>query len=454
MLKTNARAISVAPAELLLLGIFIILIPFQDSALQGTPLRIFGASPAFIPLLLIFFLRLARARTSTIINLNPFLLLIITIFATLLTSYYSMFTYMYKYSLTILFYKLFSNGVLYFFAFYAIFALRYQNTSISRFVITSFTVAVGGIVVTGLLHFRFFEYGTIFHFTPNSNLRPRGFSMEASTLGATIGSLSLLSAHYAKKIYRPIILAVGTGAVIFTGSKGSIATWIISISVILVYIIFHDTKINHTKLLTYFFAACACVAVSFMGYHYVLGMLYQSLPTTTTVPTRVTMLLTALYIVLVAPFGVGFSGVIPAVSQNVPHVVHFLQNLGFNNLNFTEVLGYANDPSGKDISAKNFFFTGIMIWGLPFIISYIWFNAALFTRLWKYNDSAYLFGALTFSFVAISTYAGLLNLYCLPLVYGILYETCFRKSVNRSARFSIPSKSRGPGGDPIENHGT
>ena len=453
MLKTNARAISVAPAERLLLGIFIILIPFQDSALQGTPLRFLGASPAFIPLLLILFLRLARTTTSTALNRNPFLLMIIAAFATLLTSYYSIFIYMDKYSFSFLGYKLFSNGILYFFALYAIFALRYQNTNIRRFVIASFVLAAGGLVVTALLHLRFFEYKTIFHFTPNSNLRPRGFSMEASDFGATIGSLSLLSAHYARKIFRPIILAIGTGAIIFSGSKGSIATWTISIVFILVYIMSHDTKTNHTKLLAYLFTACAGAVILFIGYDYVLGMLYQSLPTTT-IPTRVTMAFTALYISLTSPLGVGLSGVIPAVSQNVPHVVHFLQNMGFDNLNYTEVLGYANDPTGNDISAKSFFFTGIMIWGFPFIILYIWFNTTLFTRLWKYNNTPYLFGAFTFSFVGLSSYVGLLNLYCLSMVYGILYETCFRKGVNRSTRFSISSKSRGAGGHPIENRGT
>ncbi|BBF65117.1 hypothetical protein [Acidithiobacillus ferridurans] len=431
MSMLNADEYQVALFERLLLSAFILLLPFQDTALQGTFLRFLGASPAFIPILLLLLFRLVRIKASTTVNRFTFFLVFITALSTLLVSYYSVFVYINKYHLSFLAYKIFSNSILYFLAFYAIFAMRYKKINVGNFVIASFFLAVGGPIVTTFFHFRIFEYPSIFHFTPNFNLRLRGFSMEASDFGATIGGLSLISAHYARKLFRPFILIVGSAAIFLCFSKGSIAAWIISMFLILVYTYFHD-KITYKKFIIYAFLFCVASIAFFVGYNYVLGMLSQSLPTTT-IPTRVTMAVTALYISLISPLGVGFSGVVPAVSQNVPHVVHFLQNIGLNNLNYTEVLGYVNDPTGHDISAKNFFFTGIMIWGIPFMILYIWFNATIFIRLWKYNNSPYLFGAFIFSFVAISSYVGLLNLYCLSVCYGILYETCFWQGANRIA---------------------
>jgi hypothetical protein len=426
-----------------LLWIFIILTPIQDSDLQASPLRFMGASPSFIPLIVLLGISFLTVTIKHTITKKFLYAISLYLFLTLLTSVYSIVYFSGNLSTSLMLYKVMSNLILYSLAFYAIFGIRYTDNILWP-VLFAFTICIFGLISTNLLHLLSFSYKSFFHYTENMNLRPRGFSMEASDFGATIGTLGLLVAYYLKSYIRMLIIILTTGVIFYTSSKGSDVAWILAVASIPLFLFFH--KRNFTYLLLSIFGGIIVAG----GYVYTKGLLAMALPTST-IPTRLTMALSALYTITTSPLGVGFSGVIPSFREAIPTVVHFLRDAGLNNSDYSEVLGYLNDPTGKDISGKSFFFTMAIISGIPFILFYFWFNATVVLRIWKTLEDPYLFALTVYLCIALTTYVGLLNIYCLSVGYGVLYEKCIRSYSDCNTRLSISSESWRKGRYPIPN---
>jgi hypothetical protein len=121
------------------------------------------------------------------------------------------------------------------------------------------------------------------------------------------------------------------------------------------------------------------------------------------------------------PLGVGFSGFLPAINKYAPLAVDYLSRAAGGTFNFTELLSYVGADSDINISTKTFFFDNLLYFGLPFLVIFILFHRRLLAFL-RRDNSLYLYAAVLFSLVALTTYVGGVGLYSFALVYGLAYR--------------------------------
>lgn len=364
----------------LLIFTFIALCPIQDFFLRGTALAMIGDSPSSIPLLFIIAIALAhwvlRGRFR-VLQVGA----IATLYAFVLTIYGVMQFGMTFYGQNLLHKSLGSFTVLALFL-AAIFIPRYELRSTVR----SACFVAFFLLVLGLCFSHPTPFGLpslfdnpVSHYTIIPTLdRPRGFSSEPSFLSVTTISIGLLCAHFSRKrISKAFFLLATAGLLVASGSKGGIFIVFICLG-ILAMLRFH--KWYQLPVLVLSIVPLALIATAWIPTLFPEEGIIQS----GSVQTRASMILCAILTVAHHPFGVGFSGYLPAVSKYLPDSMNSIQAVSPLPLDFSEVAEYLGDS--PNTGTKTFLFDQAMCFGLPFVLLFIVLIIRLLDRLRVLRD--------------------------------------------------------------------
>ena len=408
----------------LLIFTFIALCPIQDFILRGTALAMVGDSPSSFPLLFIIVLAFAQwvvCGRFRVLQVGA----IAGVYAFLLTIYGVMQFGMTFYGENLLRKSLGSLTVLFLFL-AAIFIPRYELRGTVRFACyAAFLILVFGLCFSHPTPFglpKFFDNPS-FHYTIIPTLeRPRGLSSEPSFLSVTTVSIGLLCSHFSRKrISKAFFLLATVGLLVAIGSKGGILIIFICIG-ILAMLRFHAWY--QLPVLGLAIVTLALIATAWIPTLFPEDGIAQS----GSVQTRASMILCAIGTVEHHPFGVGFSGFLPAVRKYLPDSMRRIQSLSPLPLDFSEVSEYLG--VSPNVGTKTFFFDQAMCFGLPFVILFIVLIIRLLKRLSV--EKRILFVGVMAVAIALCSYVSLSGEYATAILFGVAIQETGRNLFCRS----------------------
>ncbi|MCX6830196.1 MAG: hypothetical protein NT002_13100 [candidate division Zixibacteria bacterium] len=392
----------------------IALIPFQDTSLQNLPIGFLGAAPSFIPISLLLLIIFVEWMTNgqglqlsrSLVYIVGYIFIITVVYLVLFGT---------RSHGTSLIFKSFNLSILTGLMVLPIFFLDYDSHRLPQYIYAAFLIAVAGVVLIDLLGWESLGSGSFFHFHENRNMRPRGFSLESSTLSATIITLGLLSAHYARTWMAKAIFLLGVLLITFySDSKGGMIIILLTAAIVSLSAAGMKTRF---KIL---FIGIIIIA-AFFSITMLETRLVSDIDLYTSTSTRTGLMATSVVTMFYNPLGVGFSGFLPAINKYAPLAVDYLSRAAGGTFNFTELLSYVGADSDINISTKTFFFDNLLYFGLPFLVIFILFHRKLLVFLRK-DNSLYLYAAVLFSLVALTTYVGGVGIYSFALVYGLAFR--------------------------------
>ena len=411
---------------------------FQDTALQNTPFTIALASPAALFLLFATIFEFFTHYTyyTSGFRIKTWVIFIALVYISLNIIYANYFgTVFFGENLYL---KGFKSAILLVALLLTYwFFKRYFLVSISFWLKISALIAFAGLAIDLLFHDQLINNWWL-HYGINDlkfdiilDDRPRGFSSESSTLGVTLLITGLLASWSSRlKVSRYLWIIITFCALLFTGSKGDII--VLSSSLLLSFSIVnrHRFKQSTIGLIILFLLVLAFIfGTSFVWLpvinDVVLSPLQEDLYMYTSVATRSTMTLSAVINIFENPLGVGLTGYMPALVDKIDQASELAATLLNSNLNLSEVTKYLVEESDYAIGAKNFLFDNGVVFGIPFIVFWFYFNLSLIRRLSVLRDTISL-TLLMSMFIAFTLYLPGVNMYTAAAAYGILSSRMYQ----------------------------
>lgn len=386
-----------AVERVLIWGAFIAL-PFTDSPLSTTPLGFLGASPSFIPLGLLICLY------SLGFMLNRLCLPLTVLLAVLWAGAIGVYG-LWVYGSSAVGENLVDKGLrlaVLLALFFMPFALMLRHRAMRYGSLGALLILLGGVVWVDVLGNTMFLHGS-----PNGNMRPRGFTLESSHLSMIVIALTTLSISTLRRpVLQLAVGAIGLAVLVYSGSKGGVAVLIAGCALLAVFYLtyaFFFGRISRWIGYMLPFVAIAGFGLSALSQQVVEGIV-GDLEQFTSSATRVTLVFSSLRVVSQHPLGVGTTGYLPALVENIPPAIRTLEVYSPIKLNFEEVEAYTASQSDQDISTKSFFFDGLIYFGIPFGLAFtvgsLWLLMNLFRRReWVLfvGSAALILGLVVFS---------------------------------------------------------
>lgn len=402
-------------ARQVLLFLFIGLLPFQDTILQATPLKSLGSSFSIVPLFCLIALEIIERTAKGYFRIPRIYLwmgaytAIINIFG---LAYFG--SYALGVNLTVQGLKLALDAGL---VFFVIFGIDYSDESnIRRAVRIAFAITILGIVINDL-HIPGLDVLTnnpVLHQTSQDDTRWRGMSKESGVLAPLIMGLGLLSAHYSRTPFAKGAYWLLSLILMFAGgSKGGFLCMLV-----VLVVIFMSGRIGLLRSLALLVLS---VPIIYFGFYIFLRQVpLVSLIASNSIATRLTMQIWSCLILVHFPFGVGFTGFLPALRDYVLQAANTAQAIVPFPLNFTEVYNF--QYSAQDASSKSLLGNFTAFFGFPFLYLAI-VNCIRLVRALHRNKMITLMASVLFMLFALCTYADSLAYYNFYIIFGIaVYE--------------------------------
>ena len=337
--------------------LFIILLPFQDSGLSETPLRMFGLYLSNFPLMMMLFLSAVNSIAIGGIEKKYY-------------KYIGIFTYIFIYSLLVTafrnddisfsIYKIVTNSILLIFMISSFYYSCQYFSVIKKYIWLVFLVNLLGCLFCDIL---LIDFGSIIHRSFAEYGRFRGFTSEASWFGYTTVLLGVLAAECSSvRILRYAYFVLAIIIAFIGGSKGTIAC--IPLAVFL-YFIFGIEKHIFLKCMLIPFSLFVMYEVFSM---FLLDSFIFDLSEATSFSTRISSMIAGLLIFIHYPFGTGYGSFVPVLKE------FFLQGYDLLNqyvpvymLSYSEIMSTVQDPQAVGLTIKNNFIQYLTLFGLPFI---------------------------------------------------------------------------------------
>lgn len=251
-----------------------------------------------------------------------------------------------------------------------------------------------------------------------SDLRPRGFSLESSTLGITLLVLGMLKLANVISIKERIFSYIFLFLILVLSDSKPIG-FIFLASIIFVYI----NRINLLVIFIINFLMLQFINISIIFTDF-LPSFYHDLENSTSISTRLAFALSSIITFLDYPFGVGVFSYHLILESNLTKSMDILSNL--YNFNWLEVLSYSREFQLNGVvgglSSKSFFLENLVSFGLPFLIFWLYLNWALYIRISCKKDLRVLLLCL---FLATTFYISAVNLVIVFIAYGYLCNVAF-----------------------------
>jgi len=401
-----------------------VLIPFQDSILQATPLRFAGSSLSVVPLTILALIYFSEWLLRGVYDIDR-RALIGSLYVVLVTLLNFVVFGIQSQGVNLIV-KAINVGVLLILFLMPIFSVDYSDVDTVRWgVLCAFFVSVVAVLLGDFGLLPQLIQNPVFHNTPIDDLRPRGLAKESSMLSLQIVTLGLLAMHIStSKVGRMVIGVITALLIIYSGSKGGILTILITLLVLPLLRRALSWRQAFAFILIF-------VPLGFVAYQRMVEQIAGNfLSETTTAATRLSVAVCGVMTVLKHPFGVGLGGALPAMYENLPRALEWVRLRSPVPLNFSEVNEYLF--SSTNSGTKIMFLEITIMFGVPAAIVCLYFLISLIIRANRENF-VFLLIALVASSIAILTYVDGLILYNIPLLYGLtLYE--LRKRQNTSGR--------------------
>lgn len=400
----------------LLISLWIILIPFQDTSLQGTYLSFLGASLSFLPISILIFISFIETLLKGRFNIVAF----IAIIYVFLVSFAGLLVYgiaSHNENLLLKTFKLFILNALFIFPMlYIILNKKTDFIRLKNVVRITFFLIILSVLVNDVLQIHFFTQSEFLHYHENLNMRPRGFALESSTLGSLIVVMGLIYVHFVKGIREKVfVLTLTVVFLVFTASKGGLLALLLSLFIYYLLRLPKDTLRNPLYIV---FGFLFIIFAAYFSVPKILEMINNDLYNSTSIATRSTLALSTLIIMIHNPLGVGYGGFLPVLSSTIPDAMNLLNHIFA--LNFNEVSNYVNANSDTAISTKTFLFDNIIYFGIPFLLIVVIVHYIFLKNMIRESSAKYLTIALIFAIIALSTYNGGLGQYQYSLLYGVI----------------------------------
>jgi hypothetical protein len=411
-----------------LLCLFILLMPFQDTFLRGTPLRLLGSSFAILPLLILVVLDVVEWLLSSRRNVNLIAAGTASWSVLLTLTYLAMTGPVWNGASLPL--KAVNIGIMIALAAWVVFrqdwlSFRYLRPSVhGAFAIVILGVLVNDVNLAGL---KPLTANPVLHYLQNPDSRWHGLSPEASMLSMSLGSLGLLSAALAQSsVRRGLCIAITAGMLAASGSKGGALTLALAAG--------FAGLLGRGSRKQVAVAMIALLPFALVAYERVMFMsTTDAIAQTTTFATRLSLAIWGMEVVAHNPLGVGFGGFLPSLTDYLPDAMEHAFRLSPLPMNFTEVRGYL--ASAQYAGTKTLILDLTVYLGLPFLTAFVWFVGRVYRSCLQARQIT-LLTAFAFVTIAICTYNGALVHYSGFLVMGVAWRICrmFRHKLNESAR--------------------
>ena len=375
--------------------IFMLLIPFQDSGLSETPLRMFGLYLSNFPLAIMLLLSLLHCYITGKIKKEY----IVLVSAGCYIIIYSLGIVIFRGDdLLLAIYKIITNGILLFFqiaSFY--YAIQYFPI-IKRYIWIVFFVNLLGCLLCDVLSI---DLGFLIHRRSLFDMDGRfhGFSSETSWFSYTtviLGCLSSVctSSKYLKWGY----LAISVIIAFLGGSKGVVAC--IPLAFVL-YSLF-ATKRN---IFVRFFLLVLTIIISVGIFDIFLSESFEyDLKESTSFSTRCSSILAGIIIFIHYPFGTGFGSFIPVMRETIIEAFDILNNyVPIFLLSSGEIMEMLADPTGSGLAVKSVFFQYLSFFGIPFLLFLYWLIKKAI-RIFRGCKLFYVI-VIYFIFISLATFA-------------------------------------------------
>jgi len=388
---------------------FVALSPIQDFALQETPLKGLAACLSLLPMLALVAVGIPRWIASRMMLKR--VTLICCTYAVLVTVY-GFFRFGFASEGEGLILKTVTHLITFAVFLGAAFLPQYElRGAVRAGCFAAFALLTIGILFSQGAPFglpQFLE-GSVFHFLPNADFgRPRGLSTEPSTLSVTVIAIGLLCAHFSRARHARVLFVLATiGLLIASASKGGILILFICTAVVVL--------MKWHRWYQFPLLAIALIVVGYTASSWVPRLFPdEGVEASGSVQTRASMMLTAVYVAEHYPLGVGFSGFIPAIREQLPDAMAAMQEETGIPLVFTETQGFL--VSSEGISTKNFFSDQLIRFGWPFVILFLVLTWKLLKRLTR---ERILFVAVLASIIALCTYVPLNGQFATAILIGV-----------------------------------
>ncbi len=420
-----------------LFSLAIILVPFQNTALQLTPLRYLGASPSFLPIAIFcLFAFIIRISNSNISKKPELLFLLFLIYSIIPTIWGIIVIDSADISLKFLLQKTVTNTILNILLLYPIFIMPKPTKMIQFSIFGALGISVAGYILVDILGI--FAFPSFFQ-ASSAVTTPRGFSLEQSAFAASIVTLCLISAAIANKSLFKILL-IGVAiifTVIITSSKGTMICLIMALGMTFIFS-------NGKNIL---FKIFVLILIAVLGW-FVIGKLSERFRTdieeSTSSSTRSILILSSIPSAIQNPIGVGYSGYIPAIIKYMYPTSEFMKNNILPNTNMSELESYIQREGKQALNIKSQFFEYLMVFGIPSLIVLIIFHLRLYRKIKTLpnNQSTYYLFLFWFTLLSLMTYMPALGLYFYTIAYGIMLHT--NKHNASSDTINLISKKQPP----------
>ena len=399
-----------------LLCLFILLMPFQDTFLRGTSLRLLGSSFAIIPLLILVVLDVVEWLQSPRKSVNLIAAGSVAWSVLLTITYLAMTGPAWNGASLPL--KAINTSIMLALAGWVVFrqdwlSFRYLRPSVyGAFAIVILGVLINDLNVAGL---RPLTANSVLHYLRNPDSRWHGLSPEASMLSMSVGSLGLLSAALARSwMQRGLCLAITAGILAASGSKGGALT--LALAAAFAGLLGRGSRKQVAG------AMVALLPFALLAYERVMIMsTTDAIAQTTTFATRLSLAIWGIEVIAHNPLGVGFAGFLPSLTQYLPDAMQHAFRLSPLPMNFTEVRGYL--ASAQYAGTKTLILDLAVYLGIPFLIAFVWFVARV-CRGCVQEQRITLLSAFVFVTIATCTYNGSMVHYTGFLVAGVAWRTC------------------------------
>jgi hypothetical protein len=402
--------------------------PFQDTFLRGTPLRLLGSSFAIIPLLILVVLDAVEWLVSSRRNVNLVVAGSVAWSVLLTLTYLAIAGPVWNGASLPL--KAINISIMIALAGWVVFrqdwlSFRYLRLSVhGAFAIVILGVLVNDLNVAGL---KPLTANSVLHYLQNPDSRWHGLSPEASMLSMSLGSLGLLSAALAQSsVQRGLCIAITAGMLAASGSKGGALTLAIAAG--------WAGLLGRGSRKQIAVAMVALLPFALVAYERVMFMsTTDAIAQTTTFATRLSLAIWAVEVVAHNPLGVGFGGFLPSLTNYLPDAMEHAFRLSPLPMNFTEVRGYL--ASAQYVGTKTLILDLAVYLGLPFLTVFVWFVGRVCRGCVQARQITML-TAFVFVTLAMCTYNGSMVHYDGFLVIGVAWRICriIRHNLTESAR--------------------
>lgn len=397
--------------EYILVFLFIVLLPFENSALQASSLGLYGASLSLLPVLVLFLYRLFCNKIE-----KEFFLFFMYSTIVFILSFF-LFKWM-GYDDSIILYQPIKNYILYLTWFYVFFFFKNQENFISYirpinilFYITLF------IIFLSVYFFDFINSISFLSYSDIRNSKPRGFSLESSTFGFFVSVVFLLYMWVNKKNLA-LILFLLFFCLIFIQSKGSLSSIFIALIISSLLLMKRNFLINIVYILI-------AMTIYFLTVDLILSWFLVDIETYTSFATRIVLILLGLYSVFFSPLGWGFSGYYPHFYLNIDKIIHVVNDVSPMNLNFSEVIDYSVVGNFQSVGTKSFFMDCLIVYGLPFLFFMLFYLRNIYRCIVINNDYNRML-LLIFLLIALTFYNSSFGMYIGAFALGLIFNRKIR----------------------------